>query len=166
MRNLKRNLLVAFLAAIFCGVFGLSATANAQTPQKSKSRAALTGNGATVDQPLYAEYKGVRPGMSDKEVRAKLGNPALSDNELDYFVFSDNESAQVTYDASRKAKTISIDYAGGVGAPDHKAVIGGDLEMSNGSLYRMVRYESLGFWVSYNRTVGPVIIVTITIQKI
>jgi hypothetical protein len=30
----------------------------------------------------------------------------------------------------------------------------------------MERYESLGFWVSYNRTAGPVIIVTITIQKI
>lgn len=33
------------------------------------------------------------------------------------------------------------------------------------SLYRMVRYQSQRFWVSYNRTTGPVVIVTITLQK-
>jgi hypothetical protein len=162
MRNLKRNLLIAFVAASSLGVFGLSAMASAQKP---RDRAAFS-NATTAEQPLYSEYKGVRLGMSDKEVRAKLGNPTLADNELDYFIFSDIETAQVTYDTARKAKSISIDYADGVGAPNHKAVVGGDLEMKNGSLYRMERYESLGFWVSYNRTAGPVIIVTITIQKI
>ncbi|MFS8084024.1 MAG: hypothetical protein ACMG6H_00170 [Acidobacteriota bacterium] len=104
--------------------------------------------------------------MTDKEVLAKLGKTAMSDNELDFFVFSEKETAQVNYDAARKVITISIDYADGVGAPDHKAVVGGDLQPRNGSLYKMVRYESLGFWVSYNRTAGPVSIVTITIQKI
>jgi hypothetical protein len=163
MRNLKRSLLGAALAAAVCSVLGLSAATNAQTP---KSRGAFSGNAATVEQPLYSEYKGVRLGMSDREVRAKLGNPALADNELDFFVFSDKESAQVIYDTARKARAISIDYADGVGAPDHKAVVGADLEMRNGSLYRMVRYESQGFWVSYNRTAGPVITVTITIQKL
>ena len=162
MRNLRNNLLVAFVTALFCGIFGLSATANAQTP---RSRAAFTGNAATEQQPLYAEYKGVRLGMTDNEVRAKLGKPALTDTELDFFVFSDTETAQITYDAARKVRAISIDYSGGVGAPDHKTVVGTDLESKNGSLYKMVRYESLGFWVSYNRTAGPVIIVTITIGK-
>lgn len=162
MRNLQRNLLVAFVAAITGGVLGMSANANAQKP---RDRAAFS-NATAAEQPLYAEYKGVRLGMSDNEVRAKLGKPALADNELDYFIFSDTETAQVTYDASRKTKMISIDYADGVGAPDHKTVVGRDLEMRNGALYKMVRYESLGFWVSYNRTAGPVITVTITIQKI
>ena len=166
MRNLKRNLLGALLAAMVCSVLGLNATATAQTPQTSKSRAALSGNDATAQQPLYAEYKGVRLGMTDKEVRAKLGKPALTDNELNFFVFSEKETAQITYDAARKARAISTDYADGVGAPDHKAVVGTDLEPKNGSLYKMVRYESLGFWVSYNRTTGPVAVVTITIQKI
>jgi hypothetical protein len=165
MRNIKRSLLFAALAAVVCSVLGLSTTAIAQTPQTSKSRAALSGNAATAEQPLYAEYKGVRLGMTDKEVRAKLGVPAMSDNELDLFVFSDNETAQINYDAARKVNTISIDYANGVGAPDYKAVVGADLQPRNGSLYRMVRYESLGFWVSYNRTGGPVVIVTVTIQK-
>jgi len=37
---------------------------------------------------------------------------------------------------------------------------------ANGSLYRSVRYERLGFWVSYNRMSSPVTSVTVTIQKI
>ena len=36
----------------------------------------------------------------------------------------------------------------------------------DGSVYKIIRYESLGFWVSYNRTAGPNFIVTVTIQKI
>ena len=159
MRRLKQSLLRALLV---CSVLGLSATTNAQTP---KSRAAFRDNDAATQKPLYTEYKGVRLGMTDKEVRAKLGNPALADKELDFFVFSDKETGQINYDAARKVTTISIDYADGIGAPDHKAVVGTDLELNNGSLYKMVRYENLGFWVSYNRTAGPVIIVTITIQK-
>ena len=62
--------------------------------------------------------------------------------------------------------TISVDYLGGIGAPEYKAVVGGELERTeNGSLYRIVRYESLGFWVSYNRTIGLMATVTVTIQK-
>ena len=37
---------------------------------------------------------------------------------------------------------------------------------ADGSAYAMIRYASLGFWVSYNRTADPTVIVTITIQKI
>lgn len=162
MRNMKRNCFRVLLAALVCIGFGLSANANAQT---QKSRAAFNA-AATTQQPPYTEYRGVRLGMTDQEARAKLGAPALKDAELDFFVFSESETAQINYDATRRVRAISVDYADGVGAPDHKAVVGADLETRNGSLYKMVRYESLGFWVSYNRTAGPVIIVTITIQKI
>lgn len=161
MKNLKRSLIGIAVAGLVCSVFGLSTTANAQ---KTKARAAFD-NASAAEQPLYAEYKGVRLGMTDKEVRAKLGSPTMSDNELDYFVFSDTETAQVNYDTTRTVRAISIDYAGGVGAPDPKTVVGADLEVKGESLYRMVRYQSQRFWVSYNRTTGPVIIVTITLQK-
>jgi len=81
-------------------------------------------------------------------------------------VFSEKETAQIVYDAAHKVVTISVDYLGGIGAPDYKAVVGGELERTaNGSLYRIVRYESLGFWVSYNRTIGLMATVTVTIQK-
>lgn len=161
MKKMKRNLL-AGLVALVCIITGLSAGANAQA---HKGRAAFAGETAT-QQPLYSDYKGVRLGMTAQQVRDKLGPPAIKNSDQDYYVFSENETAQIGYDADHKVVTISVDYLGGVGAPDYKTIVGGELGISpSGSLYRMVRYESLGFWVSYNRTTGSVPMVSITIQK-
>jgi hypothetical protein len=158
---MKRNR-VLFAALFVIALAGFALNANAQ-----KSRASASTAEPLAQQPLYAEYKGVRLGMTTDEVRAKLGSPVLKDAELDYYVFSDNETAQIAYDANHKAKAISIDYSGGVGAPDFKSVVGSNLEARpDGSQYKVVRYESLGFWVSYNRSAGPVVTVTVTIQKI
>jgi len=162
IRNLKIKFFISLLIAVVFGL-GLSANSNAQA---RKVKAAFNHEAAT-QQPLYTEYKGVRLGMLAEEARAKLGTPALKDNDQDYYVFSQNETAQIVYDTAYKVVTISVDYAGGIGAPNYKAVVGGALEqMANGSLYRAVRYDRLGFWVSYNRTTGPVATVTVTIQKI
>lgn len=162
MRNLKIKFFLSLLIAVVFGL-GLSANANAQA---KKVRAAFNHEAAT-QQPLYTEYKGVRLGMLAEEARSKLGMPALKASDQDYYVFSENETAQIVYDTAQKVVTISVDYLGGIGAPDYKAVVGGALEQrANGSLYRIVRYESLGLWVSYNRTTGPVATVTVTIQKI
>jgi hypothetical protein len=134
--------------------------------QTGKSRAAK-GEAPVAQQPLFTEYKGVKLGMEAQAVRAKLGDPVLKDDAMDYYIFPDGVSAQIAYDTTHKAKTISVDYAAGTGAPDYLAVVGTELETRpDGSVYKIVRYESLGFWVSYNRTAGPVITVTITIQKI
>jgi len=156
---MKHKLLL--VAALFV-IAGIAVSANAQ-----KSRASANAAEPLAQQPIYAEYKGVHLGMTADEVRAKLGSPVLKDAELDYYVFSDNETAQIAYDANHKAKIISVDYSGGVGAPDFKNVVGASLDTRpDGSQYKVVRYESQGFWVSYNRSAGPVTIVTITIQKI
>lgn len=162
MKNMKRNLLAALVTALVCVIPGLSGSANAQA---LKGRAAFARETAT-QQPLYSEYKGVRLGMTAQETRAKLGTPAIKSNDQDYYVFSDNETAQIGYGADHKVVSISVDYLRGIGAPDYKTVVPGELGITpSGSLYRMVRYESLGFWVSYNRTNGPMPMVTITIQK-
>ncbi len=162
MRNLKIKFFLSLLIAVVFGL-GLSFNTNAQA---QKIKGAINHRAAT-QQPLYTEYRGVRLGMSAEEARAKLGTPAMKDSDQDYYVFSQNETAQIVYDAAQKVLTISVDYVGGIGAPDYKAVVGGELERTaNGSLYRIVRYESLGFWVSYNRTTGLVTSVTVTIQKI
>ena len=161
IRNLKIKLFLSLLIAVVFGL-GLSSNANAQL---RKVKAAFNHEVAT-QQPLYTEYKGVRLGMSAEEARAKLGTPAMKASDQDFYVFSEKESAQIVYDAAHKVVTISVDYLGGIGAPDYKAVVGGELERTaNGSLYRIVRYESLGFWVSYNRTSGLMATVTVTIQK-
>lgn len=161
-RNLKMQFFLSLLMAVAFGL-GLSSNANAQA---QRIKAALNYEAAT-QQPLYTEYRGVRLGMSAEEARAKLGTPAVKDSEQDFYVFSENETAQIGYDTAHKVVTISVDYLSGIGAPDHKAVVGGELEKTaNGSLYRIVRYEGLGFWASYNRTTGSMPTVTVTIQKI
>ncbi len=161
MRATSSKWLIKIFVAI---AFGLSFLFSVNA-QGAKTKAAFTREEAT-EQPLFTEYKGVRLGMAAADVRAKLGTPALKGNDQDYYVFSDNETAQIGYNAALKVVTISVDYVNGIGAPDYKAVVGGELERTaNGSLYKAVRYETLGFWVSYNRTTGPMPIVTVTIQK-
>lgn len=140
----------------------LGATVSGQT----KTEAMKVARGySQVQQPLYREYRGVRLGMTAAEARAKLGEPELKTDDQDFYVFSANETAQIVY-AEQKVVTISTDYNGGVGAPDYKSVVGeGLLERPDGSLFRMVRYDSERFWVSYNKSASVMPVVTITIGK-
>jgi hypothetical protein len=159
---MKRNFFAALILVLFFAFADLSSSANGQT---RKGPAALTRS-TEVQQALYTEYKGVRLGVTAEEARAKLGTPALKGSDQDYYVFSDKETAEIVYDAAGKVVTLSVDYLGGVGAPDYKTVVGGEPEQaSDGTFYKIVRYPSQGFWVSYNRSAGPVAMVTITIQK-
>ena len=115
-------------------------------------------------QPLYREYRGVRVGMPMTEARAKLGDPTLRSDEQDYFVFSANETAQIAYDTAHKVTMISTDYTAGIGAPDYRTVVGdGLLERPDGSVFRMVMFDSERLWVTYNKSAGVVPTVTITI---
>lgn len=163
-----KNLVLGGLMRIgsFIAAVALLSAANLMQAQSPKVKAQSAFNeGSAAEQPLYSDYKGVRIGMTADEVRSKLGQPSLKGEDQDYYSFSDRETAQIAYDAAHNVTTISVDYVGGVGAPDPKTVVGGDLETKNGAEYKLVRYESFGFWVSYNRSAGPMVVVTITIQK-
>jgi hypothetical protein len=151
-------LLIAALLLLLLG-----AVAKGQTPTSS-IKAIRTHE--QIQQPLYTEYRGVRLGMTAAETRAKLGDPVMKSNEQDYFVLSPNETTQIAYDAFQKVTAISTDYAGGVGAPDYRAVVGEGmlLQRPDGSLFRMVQYQSAGMWVTYNKSAATVPVVTITIQ--
>lgn len=152
-------LLIAALLLLFLGM-----VAKGQKPTTAM-RAVRTSS--QIQQPLYREYRGVRLGMTAAEARAKLGEPAMMSNEQDFYVLSANETAQIVYDAFQKVVTISTDYMGGVGAPDYRAVVSGTLlQRPDGSLFSMVKYESEGMWVSYNKSAAMVPVVTITIQLV
>jgi hypothetical protein len=122
---------------------------------------------ASVQQPLITEYRGITLGMPAAEAAAKLGTPAQSAADQDFFILSEKETIQIVYDANRRVTTISIDFFDGLGAPDYRDVVGNEITTKpDGALYKLVRYPSHGFWVSYSRTAGPAVIVSITIQKI
>jgi hypothetical protein len=133
--------------------------------QSTVARSITLGPPAQVQQPLYKEYRGVHLGMTATEVRTKLGEPALKSDEQDFYVISANETAQIAYNAAQKVMTISTDYAGGIGAPDYRTAVGEGMLLTrpDGTVFRMVRYDSEGFWVSYNKTAATVPTVTITI---
>ena len=125
----------------------------------------MVAKGQSSVQPIpFREYRGVQLGMTAMDTRAKLGEPAFKSEEQDFYVISANETVQIAYRA-QKVVTISIDFAGGVGAPDYRSVVGEGLllERPDGSLFRMVRYDSERFWVSYNKSASAAPLVTITI---
>ena len=150
-------LLAALLLFIFGSFIAKGTQGQVPTLRSSKTPAA-------VQQPMYREYRGVRLGMMAADVRAKLGEPAMKSDEQDFYILSANETAQIAYNGAQKVITISTDYTGGVGAPDYKSVVGdGLLEKPDGSLFRMVMFDSERLWVSYNKSAAVVPTVTITI---
>jgi hypothetical protein len=145
----------------------LGTNANAQAKAAPKARSALS-EPATTQQPPFSAYKGVRIGMSIEEARGKLGQPTREFENQDLYVVSDTETSQLFYDATHRVEAISIDYLGDrTGAPDYKAIVGGNIQINpDGSMHKMVRFEQLGFWVSFSRTAGDLGIITVTIKKI
>ena len=120
------------------------------------------------DQPAFAEFKGVRLGMTADEARKKLGSPRDKSAEQDFYVFNDTQAVQVFYDKAGMVLAISIDFMSGASSiPSAKEVLGTEAETrTDGSVYRMLRYPKAGYWVSYSRTAGNSPTTTITMQKI
>lgn len=164
IHNTRNNIFVGLitLVVIVTALLLLGATVAAAQGRAVSKSAQISA----PRQPLYSEYRGVRIGMSTADVRAKLGAPLQPADDMDFYVFSEKETTQIVYDAAHTVKTVSVDYAGGIGAPDYKSVVGPEIEVTvDGSLYKLVRYDSFGVWVIYNRGAGDAGTVTITIQK-
>ena len=166
--SLRLNGISLFFALV--GLFGasLGTEANAQAQKARPKAASAFSESAATQQPPYSDYKGVRVGMSTEEARAKMGPPTREFENQDLFVVSETVTAQVYYDTNHRVTAITVDYLGDKsGAPDSKAIVGDNIPVNpDGSMYKVVRYEQLGFWVSFNRTAGDFGIVTVTIQKI
>ncbi len=108
------------------------------------------------DQPAFAEFKGVRLGMTADEARKKLGSPRIKDADQDLYVFNDTQAVQVFYDKAGAVSAISIDFMSGANSiPSAKEVLGSEADTrKDGSVYKMLRYPKAGYWVSYSRTAG------------
>ncbi|HEX8709351.1 MAG TPA: hypothetical protein VF723_13990 [Pyrinomonadaceae bacterium] len=130
---------------------------------------AQTGSGdKKAGDPLYSEYKGVRIGMTAAEARKKLGKPTSTADDQDFYEVSETESAQVYYDKERKVFAVAVSYLGEKSAaPAPKLVLGEEVQAkADGSIYKLIRYQGAGFWVSYYRTAGTDPLVTVTMQKL
>lgn len=135
----------------------------AQTARRGAAQPA-----ADVESGLFHDYRGVQLGMTADEVRKKLGDPKDKSDEQDFFIFNENETAQIVYDKTHKVITISADFlTADDKVPTAKQVFGGDVEAkTDGSVYKMVRFPKAGYWLSYNRTGGASPLTTVTLQKI
>lgn len=163
LRQLRHSRIVSLAIAALSVLIALG-SAGAQAPR----RAAAAPAAGQDDSILFKDYRGVQLGMTADEVRKKLGAPKDKGDEQDFFVFNDNETAQIVYDKLHKVVTISADFlTAGEKVPTAKQVFGGDLEAkADGSMYRLVRFPKAGYWLSYNRTGGNTPLTTVTMQKI
>jgi hypothetical protein len=145
--------------------FALIATTSAQA---QRSKGSLTTNNPEDGQPTFQEFRGVRIGMAADEARKKLGTPKDKSAQEDFYVFNDNENAQILYDKAGAVSTISVNFLSGANSiPTAKDVLGSEAEAKgDGTVYKMVRFPKAGFWIAYSRTAGSDAMVTITIQKI
>ncbi len=166
-RGVRVRLISTFLLILSIAVAAQSQSYNGAQDQQKPTTAA-SGELATTNGPAFTEYRGVRIGMSATEVRQKLGKPKVKDKTQDLFVFTENESAQIFYDAQETVYAISIDFSGrNNGAPTARAVLNEDVAArADGSMYRMKQYSDVGYWVSYSRTSSDPPQVTITMQRI
>lgn len=118
------------------------------------------------EEPTFKEYRGVRIGMTAAEARKLLGDAADKTDKQDFYVFSDDETAQVFYDADKKVSAVAVVYTGGKNVPTGSAVFGKDVPPKpDGSQYMRVQYPKTGYWVSYSRTAGDTPITSVTMQK-
>lgn len=125
---------------------------------------AATSLAASLDS-VIKEYRGVFLGTERDQVRQKLGNPKDEFPAEDSFELSENESVRVFYTEDKKVKAIVVTYSGKIdGAPKPNDVVGEAVEpRDDGGMYKMVRFEDKGFWVSYVKIAGdnPSIIITV-----
>lgn len=105
--------------------------------------------------------------MTADAARGALGSPKEKSNEMDLYIFSESETAQVFYDAQQQVKAIAITFSGDLkSAPTAKVIFGEDVApRPDGGIFKMVRYPKAGFWVSYNKTAGDDVVISIAIQK-
>lgn len=122
----------------------------------------------TAVDSLIKDYRGIFIGTQKDAVRQKLGDPKNEFPEEDDFEISDNENVRIFYNPDKTVKAMVVTYSGNIsGAPSPKDVVGEAIEpRPDGGMYKMVRVEEKGFWVSYVKIAGDSPSVIITVQSL
>lgn len=169
--RLQRRTLIRFLSLPALVLFLTFSVANAQTESSAATQVATAidkpaSKATSANAPVFTDYRGVKIGMTAKEVRTKLEGLEEGKRQ-DVLIFSEREYAQIYYDDQGKVIAVSVDYFGDNSKPPApEAVLGATLQAkADGSMYQLSRYPDAGYWVSYNRTAGAKPTVTITMQK-
>jgi len=175
MKVKRVNMGMFYVMTILSVMFWLTiATAFAQTTEITQTEAAKTEiqetEKPTVLQPALADIKGITIGMTADEVKDKLGKAKSSDATGFYYVFSDEESMQITLDADKKVRVVAMFYIDDeAAAPKYEDIFGADAKVEkqgNGRIYNLVRYPDAGYWVAYDRImVEDEPMITVTMQK-
>lgn len=156
-RFTRRTRALIYLSVL---LLALPAVCAAQAP-------APQANQEKTEEPPFHDYKGVRIGMTADEARKKLGSPTDKSDKQDYYALNDNESCEVYYDDAKKVYAVKVTYLGGNAIPEPKKILGIEADSKqDGSLYKMMRFPKVGYWVSYTRTAGDSPMTLVTIQKI
>ena len=149
-------------------IAAIAVTAFAGTPTQSTRVAHVSTRAVpTPEKTFFSEYRGIKIGVPMTDVRTKLGKAKEESDAQDQYIFSDSESAQFFYDATKKVSAIMITFTGDVTkAPTAKDVFGADVAPNDqGMIFKMERYPKAGFWISYTRTAGADAMVNIALQK-
>jgi len=154
-----------FLVSLIICLIGIptALTGNPTKPDTGTFAAPLP---TPPDKPSLWAYRGTSVGMAMDEARSKLGTAKEKSDTQDFYVYSDEESAQVFYDAEKKIKALTVTFTGKIDdAPSCKAVFGEDTPpKADGGLSKMVRYPKAGYWISYNKIAGANPLVIIAVQ--
>ncbi|HEX7177461.1 MAG TPA: hypothetical protein VF240_19540 [Pyrinomonadaceae bacterium] len=127
---------------------------------------AQMGDAGKNEDPVFKEFKGVSIGTPMDEARKKLGSPTDKGDSQDFYVFSDDETAQVFYDSGKKVSAVAVVYTGGKNVPTAQAVFGKEVAPKpDGSQFLRVLYPKVNYWVSYSRTAGDTPVTSIMMQR-
>jgi hypothetical protein len=139
-------------------LFALAAAAPAALAQQTEA--------GKDEEPAYKAYKGVQIGMLADEARKILGDPTDKGDKQDFYIFSDDETAQIFYDTEKKVLAIAVVYTGGKNIPTCRSIFGKEAQAKpDGSQYLRIQYPKRGYWVSYSRTPGDTPVTSVTMQK-
>ena len=136
-----------------------------QTPSNQSS---LNKAASSPPKPITTFYKEVKIGISAEEVRELLGKAKIDDKD-GFFYETDTEMVQIRLDENGKVRLVSVTYENRAPkAPRYSDIFGEEPTNTkpDGSVYRLVRYPEVGYWVAYSRTGGNEPTTTVTMQKL